>query len=917
MDFSSLIKKDGDQDDAAENKNTGLGSELSPSEDDENNSPVNNAEELTDPAGANAHNDPDVVPEAVAAQSAPKQPAQAEEASGKGTISQNAEKIAKMLRDSFSDRVSITDVGSGNENGDIKIKAPEGVFEILGSSAAGDEGMFLLNGELVSMGAPENNSFISKNKRLAELFSKYGKGTLAESTANTDSAKKTAEEELSPLLKAAREKQKNSPPPDYSKPKKKKVLAERVTTKLKSTDIAATNGINKSKPEKGAWKNAKAMDTIAEEQDIGGVTEADLNMTEEEFFKDYAETPKSEGEKKTEEKKAAKAKKNEEKKSGGRSRADLLKSLLVDKYKADKAKEKGDDEPDKPAEKAKGGKLAKAASFGEKISAAAEMYDNSKSVNDNMSAIKDKVFGDGEKKEEKKEENKSDEKKPDEEKKDEPKTEEEKKDEKEVKKDPDKAAADAAKELVEEKKQEEKQEAKSETKQEKADRLLNETVVAMQERAKEIAKENNIPEDKKEAPKKEEKKKEDPKPKEEKKEDEKKEAEKKEDEKKEDEKKEDEKKEDEDLLEKKELPVKEMAMGAAAAYNNTIGAISSLYGAKRSKSRKNKTRERIRGSQHILKAVGGLGSGVGALLGSGNVGRDKQLGVAGSSLAAASSGLNVVSSVLGIIGDKKAKKQAKQIADKAAGFSKGKYALSNTSDDVRKVRSLKSKADPERYEKALKIAKKRRSTEKANKLSMAIAEKFNRQKSKASTKGIGDIISGTSQMVTGIFSAVGIAGSGIVKNLIGPIINKGAEFAKNALDKRDKKNEEKEKEKDASMRMDTIKEYLAGKRTKIKAQAKKASGSSELSEDEKNSLSGELTDSEADKIALARLGVSISDMSGDTPASDAEMMEGFEKVIMKRANNILKSYNKDEMLDALMLSHDASAEDIAAALKGE
>ncbi|MBO6301731.1 MAG: hypothetical protein J6N15_04785, partial [Ruminiclostridium sp.] len=387
--------------------------------------------------------------------------------------------------------------------------------------------------------------------------------------------------------------------------------------------------------------------------------------------------------------------------------------------------------------------------------------------------------------------------------------------------------------------------------------------------------------------------------------------------KKEDEKKEDEKKEDEDLLEKKELPVKEMAMGVSAAYNNTIGAISSLYGAKKSKSRKNKTRGRIKGAQHIMKAVGGLGSGIGALLGSGNVGRAKKLGVAGGALSAASGGLNVLSSVLGIIGDKKAKKQAKQIADKAGSFSKGKYALSNTSDEVRKVRSLKSKADPERYEKALKTAKKRRSTEKANKLAMAIAEKFNRQKSKASTKGIGDIISGASQMVTGIFSAVGIAGSGIVKNVIGPIINKGAEFAKNALDKRDKKNEEKEKENDASMRMDSIKEYLAGKRAKIKAQAKKASGSSDLSEDEKSSLAGELTDSEADKIALARLGVSISDMSGDTPASDAEMMEGFEKVIMKRANNILRAYNKDEMLDALMLSHDATAEDIAAALKGE
>ena len=38
---------------------------------------------------------------------------------------------------------------------------------------------------------------------------------------------------------------------------------------------------------------------------------------------------------------------------------------------------------------------------------------------------------------------------------------------------------------------------------------------------------------------------------------------------------------------------------------------------------------------------------------------------------------------------------------------------------------------------------------------------------------------------------------------------------------------------------------------------------------------------------------------------------------MKRAQNIMRAYNKSELLRALMLDKDATAEDVAAALKGE
>ncbi|MCR4779598.1 MAG: hypothetical protein K5876_00735 [Ruminiclostridium sp.] len=733
--------------------------------------------------------------------------------------------------------------------------------------------------------------------------------------------------ELSPLLKQAKEKEKNAPKPDYSKPEKKKFLAEKVKTKAKPTETLATNGIGKNKAEKGSWKNAKGLETISEKPEIaaeGGITEADLNMTEEEFFKDYAEQPKAE-------KKAAAAGKKEEKKKeekkGGRSRAEILKNKLIDQYKTEKGEKK-----DEGGKKKKEGKIEKAAKFGSLLSEVASGIDNSKSIEDNAKGAEaafKKVYGGGDKKEEKKpdeEKKKEEEKKPEEDKK-EPAEKKEvakaadsavdeivKKDDKEggSEEKTEKVVKEVAKEAEKApEKKEEAEEKKKETKQEKADRLVGEAAAALHDRAVEIANGNGITKDA-DAPAK---------------------AsgvlgktgrggdsdEKKEEEKKDEEKKDEEKKDEDKKDEKTPLPLKEMATDLAAGYNNTLGAVSSLYSARRSKSRRTKVQQRFRGAQHIASALGNASGLAGTLLGSGKVGTGDAIRIAGGTLTAASGGMQVLSNVLGIIGDKKAKKHAKQISDKTGALANSdKYGDAKAaSADVAKVKSLKEKADPERYEKALAAAKKKRDAAKANKLAMGIASKFNKNKTNASTKGIGGIIGGAGKIWEGVASATNIAGAGFIKSVLSPVIKKGTSIAQKKLDERDKKNAEKEKAKDDSLRIETIKEYLEGKREKIKAQAKSLSQSSDLADDEKAAMSDELTDAEADKIALARLGVDVSDMSGDKPASDAEMMQGFEKVIMKRANNILRSYNKDEMLDALMLSHDATAEDIAKALKGE
>ena len=671
-----------------------------------------------------------------------------------------------------------------------------------------------------------------------------------------------------------------------------------------------------AKPASAGEKNAKAQGPIPEAAGKAGeentVSEPGSTDSTKVIKKKKPSRPEfSDEEAPAKQETADKPEKDKKGKKSGASRGELLRKKLVDEYKSNKD---GGDKDDSAAagEKSgeKSGKLAKAKGLGDKLSAFADMYDNNKDPQKNFEAFKDS---------QKKKDKKDDKDKGD------------KKDETGGKKeagapeskakaettDPDKEVKDAAKELAdsvknedseaapapdakpetkdeapkkeetkqeETKKEETKQEEpkKEETKQEKADRLVKEAAVALNERASEIAKEQNVTLDKKEE-KKEEEKKEEP------------------------------------------LPVKEMLTDAAGAFNNGVGAVSSLYAARRSKNRRTKTRGRIRGAQHIMSGIGNLAGGVGTLFNSGKVGSGSGINIAGGALKGASGGLTVFSTILGMLGDRHSRKQSKSIAERAEKISKrsGKirYDLKEAGDLVKAVRANKGNknkfASDEEYDKKLALAKKARDNAKANKLAMAIANKFNTQKSKASNKGIGNIISGATQVVSGVLGAVGLGGNSFVKGFLTPVLGKVGDFAKKALDNRDKKNAEKEQKADEGLRMDTIKEYLAGKRDKIKAQFKAVSKSSDLSDDERGAMSAELTDAEADKIALARLGVSIPELSSDKPASDEEMMSGFDKVIMKRANNIMRAFNKDELLEALMLEKDATVEDVAAALKGE
>jgi hypothetical protein len=82
----------------------------------------------------------------------------------------------------------------------------------------------------------------------------------------------------------------------------------------------------------------------------------------------------------------------------------------------------------------------------------------------------------------------------------------------------------------------------------------------------------------------------------------------------------------------------------------------------------------------------------------------------------------------------------------------------------------------------------------------------------------------------------------------------------------------------------------------------------------------ELSDEEAEKIAVMRLGVEV-DLDGENayePLTAEQKDKAFQKLTEKRAKNILNSSKeeKTQMMGALGLEPDATFEEVVAALSG-
>ena len=196
---------------------------------------------------------------------------------------------------------------------------------------------------------------------------------------------------------------------------------------------------------------------------------------------------------------------------------------------------------------------------------------------------------------------------------------------------------------------------------------------------------------------------------------------------------------------------------------------------------------------------------------------------------------------------------------------------------------------------------------KAKKYAVQQAKKFQENKTGRYPKGL---INTVTQFFTAGTSIAGTFWKGmsdskwgkIVKGFV-PVVNLIAKYAeKKAGEASDKRVAKKNKE----TRIEVLDEYLRSKRDKIRTYANTIYGTDPR-----------LTNNEVDHILLGRLGVDIP--VENTAVSDQEKEKAFEKLNLKRANNILNSKEADRnsILDALRLDHSATAEDIALALKGE
>jgi hypothetical protein len=122
-----------------------------------------------------------------------------------------------------------------------------------------------------------------------------------------------------------------------------------------------------------------------------------------------------------------------------------------------------------------------------------------------------------------------------------------------------------------------------------------------------------------------------------------------------------------------------------------------------------------------------------------------------------------------------------------------------------------------------------------------------------------------------------------------------------------------------SVKIDVLNDYLKDKTKKIKDEAK----SMALTRNEERALGDdgrELSDEEAEKIAVMRLGVEV-DLDGENayePLTAEQKDKAFQKLTEKRAKNILNSSKeeKTQMMGALGLEPDATFEEVVEALSG-
>ena len=302
----------------------------------------------------------------------------------------------------------------------------------------------------------------------------------------------------------------------------------------------------------------------------------------------------------------------------------------------------------------------------------------------------------------------------------------------------------------------------------------------------------------------------------------------------------------------------------------------------------------------------------------------------GGALDIASGATGFVSNMLDYFGDRKEKALHKDTAEKTKKLYKDNSDKSKTSlaSSREKLKELKDKgfSNLSTLEKVdFKRERQKRHTAKAQLLAMEQAETMHRHRSEENKKGLLSAIGGgvglLGSVATGISKIMGNAGGfGSILKMAGSALGavgaglKGLNFAKGTVKEGfidDKQKREHDKKHFVQRYVDNDKKIA-----KIKDQAQ----SMTLSESEERALGDKgrkLSLSETWAVAVARLGVDVP-IENDAFTDDV-YEQAFQKISEKRANNILQSSEKEknQMLDALGLDHDAHFEEVVAALGGE
>ena len=215
---------------------------------------------------------------------------------------------------------------------------------------------------------------------------------------------------------------------------------------------------------------------------------------------------------------------------------------------------------------------------------------------------------------------------------------------------------------------------------------------------------------------------------------------------------------------------------------------------------------------------------------------------------------------------------------------------------------------------ALRDARQRRHTEKAKYYAMKQATQLHQLRSteqvwrKGITGLIGSGLSGFGALLKGANKL------GLNTGVAGPALSVFGSIAKSIAVGVEKSKKDNEAAALNNKKRNIVNEYLDEKKNKIQTEFQ----SLQFSNGEMRILNNNttLSDNEIKIVLLMRLGVDIPDQVN--AITNEEIDEAFEKLTEKRAKNILKSKDadKNEMLDALGLDHDASLEDVVSSLSG-